>query len=99
MSQLLQDVRIAVRSLRRSPGFSAIVLLTLALGVGATTSIFSVVHGVLLLPPAYPGAERMVYSPRLQEGTGRLQYYWSHLNYRDVRDRAESFELLLGAEI
>jgi predicted permease len=55
-----QDVRYAARSIRRTPGFSAVVLLTLALGIGATTAMFSVVRGVLLRDLPFPQAEQVV---------------------------------------
>lgn len=60
LSSLWQDLVYAARSVRRTPGFSLVVLLTLALGIGATTAMFSVVRGVLLRPLPFPASERVV---------------------------------------
>ena len=59
MDGLLTEIRYAGRHLARSPSFSILVILTLALGIGATTAIFSVVNGVLLSDLPYPDADRL----------------------------------------
>jgi putative ABC transport system permease protein len=60
MESLLRDFRIAIRGLTRNPGFTAVAVITLALGIGATTTVFSVVYGVLYRPLPFPQADRLV---------------------------------------
>ncbi len=90
METLLHDLRHAFRILRRSPGFTAVSIITLALAIGATTAIFSVVYGVLLRPLPYNDPDRIVAIHEVNtRGT------WSRLadpNFDDFRDQNHSFE-------
>ena len=61
LEQLLQDLRYGWRMLRRSPGFTAVVIITLYLGIGLNTAVFSVIRAALLRPLPYPNAERLVW--------------------------------------
>jgi len=61
LDRIKQDVRWALRSVVRAPGFAAVAILTLALGIGANTAIFSVVNGVLLEPLAFPNSHQLVF--------------------------------------
>src|SRR5215510_2403684 len=60
---MLQDVRYGIRTLLKRPGFTVISILTLALGIGATTAVFSLIQGVLLSPPPYKHPEQLVLIP------------------------------------
>jgi putative ABC transport system permease protein len=92
MHSLIQDLRYALRQLRRSPGFTAVSVITLALGIGATTAIFSVVYGVLLRPLPYPDPNRIMALFEVNtKGT------WSRLadpNFDDFRDQNHSFQVI-----
>ena len=92
MESLLQDIRYSFRTLRASPGFTTIAVLTLALGIGATTAIFSVVYGVLLRPLPYPRPDRLVavYEVNTRGRPARL----ADPNFDDFRDQSKSFETI-----
>jgi putative ABC transport system permease protein len=89
MQTLLQDLRYAFRLLAKSPGFTAIAILTLALGIGANTAIFSVVNGVLLRPLAFRDPSRLVI---VAEKSPFPTISTSYENYVDWRDQSRSFE-------
>jgi putative ABC transport system permease protein len=92
MERLLQDLRYAFRRLLKNPGFAAIIILTLALGIGATTAIFSVVSGVLLRPLPYPQPERI--AQLWQVGAEGNRMAFSDPNFADLHAQSRSFEAL-----
>ena len=89
----MKDFRLAVRQLARYPSFSAIVIATLALGIGACTLIFSVVNGVLLTPLPYPEPDRIVRLRQVGE-TGFVAENISEPNFRDLQEQTRSFSAL-----
>ena len=92
LETLWQDLRYGGRVLAKNPGFTAVAVLSLALGIGASTAIFSVVNGVLLRPLPYPEPERLV-ELREVSTKGTLMRV-AGANYADVRDRNHSLEAL-----
>ena len=96
MDTLTQDVRYAIRQLVRSPGFTAVAVLTLALGLGANTAIFSLVHGILLRPLPYPEAERLAMVWLNNPGEGIDKDIASFPLFADWRQQAKSFERIVA---
>ena len=87
---LISDLRYAVRSLSRAPGFTLAVVLTLGLGIGANTAIFSVVRGVLLRPLPHKDGERLVYLRHSISGPGGENVNFSVPEINDFRESAKS---------
>jgi predicted permease len=85
------DIRYAFRSLQRSVAFTAVVVVTLALGIGANTAIFSVVRGVLLKPLPHRGGDRLIYLRQSSDGPGRDNLNFSVPEIRDLREGVTSF--------
>ena len=88
---LRQDLRYAVRSLLRTPAFTAVTILTLALGIGANTAIFSIVNGVILRPLAYPQPEQLMYLTTRFPNFGFDQFWVSPPEYFEFREINRSF--------
>jgi predicted permease len=95
---MLQDLKYAIRQLLKSPGFAAVVVVSLALGIGANTVVFSSIQASLLdpLPGVEHGARLMVIDPRDRSGTYLLT---SWLDYRDVREQQTSFREIAASSI
>ena len=95
LGDFLQDLRYAFRTLRRMPGFAVVALLTLALGSGATTVMFTVINGVLLKPLPYAQPDRLVTVQEKTEKATQFGNLWSpaYLNYLDCKSQSHSLAM------
>jgi predicted permease len=91
LDDVMRDVRYGLRMLRRSPGFTAVAVLTLALGIGANTAIFSIVNGVLLQPLPYPQPERLMFLSTQFPAFGFDEFWVSPPEYLEYRELNRSF--------
>ena len=91
LDHLRQDIRHAIRSLLRTPAFTVITILTLALGIGANTAIFSIVNGVILRPLAYPKPGQLMYLTSRFPAFGFDQFWVSPPEYFEFREMNQSF--------
>ena len=94
MEAFLRDVRLALRMIRREPGIALLAVVTLALGIGATTAIFTVVDSVLLRPLPYREPDRLVVALHGDTASGPV----SPADFFDYRRNAHSFERLAAAQ-
>ena len=94
LEALLQDLRYGLRMLRKTPGFTAVAVLTLALGIGVNTAIFSVVNALVLRPLPVERPKELAFLENAHYGPGQ-----SFPNYKDLRDRNQTFVGLIGYRI
>jgi predicted permease len=92
MDRLRQDLLYALRNLRKSPGYAIVTILTLALGIGANTAIFSVVNGVILKPLPFPQPERLIFITSQFPALGFDQFWVSSPEFLEFRERNQSFK-------
>lgn len=86
-----RDLRYGLRLLRRSPGFAGIAVVTIALGIGATSAIFSVINAVALKPLPYPDADRLIYITSQFPTLGFEKFWVSPPEYLELRERSKSY--------
>ena len=95
MENLWRDIQYGARMLRKSKGFTAIAVLTLALGIGANTAAFSVVNAVLLKPLPYGNPDRLVFLTEWSEQVPNMSF--SMANFKDLRDQNRVFDSVFGS--
>src|SRR6478672_3122457 len=95
MDALFQDVRYAARTLAKNPGFAALTIICLSLGIGINTTIFSVVDSIAIRPLPFRDPDRLVTAGTTVVGTGRVESV-SHVELQEWRERTHAFETLAG---
>ena len=93
---MIQDLRLSLRMLRKQPGFAVIAVFTLALGIGATSAVFSLIRGVLLTPPPYRQPDRLVLIPTARTDGRPMDdpRGWPSAQWTEWRKQAKSFEAI-----
>src|SRR5687768_17965353 len=91
----MNDLRFAFRQLLKNPGFTAVATLTLALGIGANTTVFSVARTILLRPLGFEGEDRLMWIRRVNTQTGAHDNQLSWQDLQDIRASTQSFESLV----
>src|SRR5580765_8289044 len=96
---MLQDLRFALRLLRKQPGFSVVAILTLALGIGSTAAVFSLIQGALLTPPPYRDPQQLALIPVARAGGdgAALLRGWPAAQWTEWRTEAKSIESLAAS--
>ena len=89
---MIRQLRVTVRSLMRTPGYTAAFVLTLGLGIGLNTAIFSVINGVLLAPLPYPDADRIMYVQQPARAPGIPNVSFSFQEVQDYREQSRTLD-------
>ncbi len=98
VDRLKQDVRYAARAIRQNPGFAAITIITMALGIGATTAVFSLVNTVLIAGAPYPNASKLILLHQNAPGLGEELLGASPAEYLDYKNRNRTCRYMAGYE-
>src|SRR5215211_5002067 len=94
METLFQDLRYAIRMLRKSPGFTLVAVITIALGIGANTTIFSTINAVVLQPFSFPNQDRLVMLWEHNPQVGIIRGSVAPGNFAEWREQTSSFDQL-----